>query len=165
MGWLQRLTGFRSLQSIAAMSLALAVALSSWSVLSSGSDAGYGAGDVVVELPEGTLAPSGRTLVIYFKPDCVACLESLEFYRHLTSIKERVPIVFVSRSKVVDVSKVLSQAAVVPNRIVSIGDRPARFRQSPKLMLLAPDGLILRVWVGRLEDTASQDEVVRAVQG
>lgn len=127
-------------------------------------------GEVSKELRALLPSKADRSLVVALAPSCELCTESIPFYRELArALDERqsevslVAALDSPESLVLERDR-LGEQDVGFDHLVVADFRRLRLVGTPTILLVGPDGEVLDLWLGRLDDRA-QREVLQAVRG
>lgn len=106
------------------------------------------------------------TLLLFVRSTCKYCTESLPFYARLTDgsmSASRADVIAVTQESVEQCRAYLTQGGVAIAKVVSASGGEAHVRGTPTLVLLDGEGVVRKVWEGKLSPEA-EAEVLRALQ-
>lgn len=124
-------------------------------------------GEVSTELKELLPREAERSVVVALAPSCELCTESLPFYRELARELENrgngVPLVAAldSPESLALEQDRLGEQDVGFDHLVVADFRRLRLVGTPTVLLVGPEGEVLDLWLGRL-DEKTQREVLKA---
>lgn len=127
-------------------------------------------GEVSSELKALLPSQADRSLVVALAPSCELCTESLPFYRELAreldEQGDQVPLIAAldSPESLALERDRLGEQDVGFDHLVAADFRQLRLLGTPTVLLVGPDGEVLDLWIGRL-DERDQKEVLKAVRG
>jgi hypothetical protein len=109
---------------------------------------------------------ANQTLLLVAKSDCRYCVESMPFYRRLTSTLKAKP----SRTRVFGIcsesadtcARLFSATDVELDDVISVARNNFRIRSTPTLIIIDKAGTVAKVWRGRLSELGEL-EVMKAL--
>ncbi|HWB85400.1 MAG TPA: hypothetical protein VG675_14755 [Bryobacteraceae bacterium] len=102
-------------------------------------------------------------LFLMVSPDCVFCVRSEPFYRRLLSeARNQAFPVFISLPKVSQAGGYMSDSGIERAQFLDWEDLSRRVQATPSIVFVDSGGVIRRVWIGQLGETA-EHEVINAI--
>ena len=105
-----------------------------------------------------------RTLLMFVNSACGPCTDSLPLYTKLLASSRRAKVVAIGRESEPGLSLFFAGADARPDAVLSIGDRPTRFKVTPTLVLVRSDRSIAAVWTGKLQSLKDEVDLLRTLR-
>ena len=123
----------------------------------------YSPGDPLADVQEFQEYEAPILVAIYVHSTCPVCQDNMGFYREVIDWVARTgasapPVLFASREPLPQLVAYLAENGLAGQTPVHLGER-TNFRHVPvpALLLLDRDHMLLRIWEGRLDDSARQE--------
>jgi hypothetical protein len=118
----------------------------------------------LVSIPDVHWSSVGKTVVIVMRPGCPACEESVAFHRRLAARlrADGVPVIGVFENSVGHSRAYLSANNIPIEEVQQTAFSKIGIEDLPTLMIVGPDGKLVRQWVGFLRPE-DQQAVLTAV--
>jgi hypothetical protein len=125
---------------------------------------GYRPGDPmsISGLPSGV--ESGTRLVVWLDSDCGPCVESAQFYKALTDLPHRLPIVIASSEQQDHLEKFVKDNMLHPDAVLSTAGRRYEFAGTPTLLVLDAKNTVQKVWYGKRANPKEEMAVIDQVR-
>lgn len=128
-----------------------------------GSSFRYRSGERLVPIAGYEYAAHSRTLVIAMNRDCHQCRDSEEFYKRLISItrtqRSPVNIIAIFPNSRRDVNEYIASHGIEIQAFSPVDFRELKIRATPTLFLVDSMGRIMRMWIGR-QDDSEEEEII-----
>jgi hypothetical protein len=147
------------LRASASLAIALAIISVGWRHMAIQAAVGYSAGDSVVPTIRAAQGAEPM-LVVWLSTRCVACVDSAAFYRRVTASRRTSKVTVVSPEPVEQVKQFLSTHGITPDSVLSTDGDWMKFKGTPTLLLVSPNGKVSHVWFGRLTTAADEERVL-----
>lgn len=108
-----------------------------------------------LSVPELDWSGYRATVVLALSTACHFCTESAPFYRQLAALRHGNPnlgLIAVLLQPVEQSTKYLSDEQVSVNRVLSLPLETLKVGGTPTMLLVGRDGVVLKAWVGRLDE-------------
>lgn len=147
----------------AGASVAAALLCTCWALHATKARAGYAAGDKpqVVSIP--ATVTRRPVFLIWIQTTCRWCTESIPFYNRLVSDAGTERVIFLGSQPVDLLRDYLNLHGLQDATVDSIGSQTTRFTGTPTILLVGSDGVVRRVWLGKLRKI-EEDEVLESAK-
>jgi hypothetical protein len=124
-------------------------------------DVGYQVGDRL-EIEGLRLSRTAPSVVLWLDTACQACIDSVAFYRQLTSQPGHPKVVIAGREPRTILVAFAEHHRLRADEVLSVGNGRLRFRGTPTVLLVDPTGRIRKLWFGKL-NIVTESEVLGSV--